>query len=235
MNSFAAVIFDCDGVLVNSEVIAVKAEMAALAGIGLDYAPDVFTERFLGLPERDFEAALDADHRARFGDGLPAGFFEDLHRGKHAAMERGIAAIEGVEAFARSLAVPMAVASSAGVKSLAMKLRVAGLDALFAPHVYSADLVARGKPAPDLFEHAAGRLGADPAACLVIEDSVNGVRAAIAAGAVCWGFTGGGHCPPGHDERLLAAGAHAVHGGFAAIAAAYASTPPGSFASGGRA
>lgn len=235
MDNFAAVIFDCDGVLVNSEVIAVGAEMAALSRIGLDYEPAEFTQRFLGLPEADFEAALEADHRTRIGAGLPKGFFAELHSEKHAAMEREIRPIEGVEAFTGGLNIPFAVASSAGVKSLAMKLRVAGLDALFAPHVYSADLVARGKPAPDLFVYAAQRLDVAPRACLVIEDSVNGVQAAIAAGAVCWGFTGGGHCPAGHDERLIAAGAHAVHDSFAAIAAAYASRPPGSLASGGRA
>lgn len=235
MSRFEAVIFDCDGVLVNSEAIAVKAEMAACAGIGLTYEESEFTHRYLGLPEGDFEAALDADRREQLGAGLPEGFFAALHASKHAAMEREISAIQGAAEFARSLDVPFAVASSASVPSLSMKLRVGGLTALFDPHIYSADHVARGKPAPDLFEHAAARLGVSPVRCLVIEDSVNGVRAAIAAGARCWGFTGGGHCPPGHDARLIDAGAHAVHDSFAAIASAYASTPPGSLASGGRA
>lgn len=113
-----------------------------------------------------------------------------------------------------------------------MKLSRTGLAPVFGEHVYSADDVANAKPAPDLYLHAASRLGVDPAMSLAIEDSAAGVRSARAAGLRCWGFTGGGHCPPGHDALLRDAGAQAVFATFEEIRAAYDAA---GFASGGRA
>ena len=216
-----AVIFDCDGVLVNSESLILEVELAGLAEIGLTYARADFITRFLGMGEADFEAALDADHHAAFGAPLPAGFFDHLYERRIAAVERDVRAIDGAKAFAQSLIGPKAVASSSKTKALAMKLERSGLASLFGAHVYSADRVANAKPAPDLFVHAAEQLGAPPTDCLVIEDSEHGVRAAVAAGMACWGFTGGGHCPPGHDRRLSQAGAAAVFDHFNAVMTAY--------------
>jgi beta-phosphoglucomutase-like phosphatase (HAD superfamily) len=99
------------------------------------------------------------------------------------------------------------VASSSDEEALFRKLAKVGLDSLFDPHIYSADRVAHGKPHPDIFLHAADRLGVDPARSLAIEDSVNGVTAARAAGMTVWGFTGGGHLDHRADEGLLGAGA----------------------------
>lgn len=228
--SIKAVIFDCDGVLVNSESIAVEIERQECARIGLTYVRTEFMARFLGLPENSFEEALDQDRLDRLGEGLPDGFFQAMYARKHAIMEERLKAVEGVEAFADRLVCPIAVASSASVPGLEMKLSVSGLKPLFEPHIYSADLVRRGKPEPDLFLYTARKLGIDPAACLVIEDSVNGVRAARAAGTRCWGFTGGGHCPPAHDETLRDAGAHDVFSHFRDIQDAFEGV-----ASGGRA
>jgi len=102
------------------------------------------------------------------------------------------------------------VASSSHPERIALALRTMGLDRFFGEHVFSATMVARGKPAPDLFLHAAAKMGAEPARCVVIEDSPAGVRAGKAAGMRVIGFTGGSHCRDGHYENLRSAGAEHV-------------------------
>jgi HAD superfamily hydrolase (TIGR01509 family) len=216
-----AVIFDCDGVLVNTETLVIDIELKAMAELGVTYKRDAFISKYLGSSEDDFEAGLNADHRSVHGAGLPAGFFAALERRRVAALEANVAAIEGALAFAASLTGPRAVASSSRTPVLKMKLEKTGFAPLFGAHVHGGDDVAKAKPAPDLFLRAAAHLGADPARCLVIEDSVFGVTAARRAGMDVWGFTGGGHCPPGHGETLQAAGAEAVFEHFDAIAAAF--------------
>jgi beta-phosphoglucomutase-like phosphatase (HAD superfamily) len=108
--------------------------------------------------------------------------------------------------------LPKAVASSSGIEALDYKLKKVGLWDAFAPHVYSSEHVARAKPAPDLFLHAAERLGIAPADCLVLEDSVNGVKAGLAAGMTVWGFGGGGHMDDAVCASLAEAGAHRLVG-----------------------
>jgi HAD superfamily hydrolase (TIGR01509 family) len=111
------------------------------------------------------------------------------------------------------------VASSSAPERLRHSLSLTGLLRCFEPHVFSATEVARGKPAPDLFLFAAASMQVAPVGCVVIEDSVPGVQAAVAAGMRAIGFTGGGHCRPGHAERLRAAGAAAVTDAMAALPA----------------
>ena len=226
------VIFDCDGVLVNTEALVIGIEIAAMAGVGVTYERDAFIARYLGASEADFEAGLNADHAAVHGRALPAGFFDQMKAQRYAHLERHIAAVPGAAEFAGRLRVPRAVASSSERQALAMKLKQTGLAGLFGDQVHSAEDVDRGKPAPDLYLHAAQALGVEPAMSLAIEDSAAGVRSAVAAGMTCWGFTGGGHCPPGHDAKLIATGAQAAFSTFDAMSAAYDAA---GFASGGRA
>ncbi|MBV8168546.1 MAG: HAD-IA family hydrolase, partial [Alphaproteobacteria bacterium] len=115
---------------------------------------------------------------------------------------------------------PKGVASSSSPDWLARHLGQAELWHRFVPHVYSVAQVTRGKPAPDLFLFAAARLGIAPARCLVVEDSVAGVQAAVAAGMTAFGFCGGGHCGSGHARRLEAAGAVATFADMAACGVA---------------
>jgi HAD superfamily hydrolase (TIGR01509 family) len=124
--------------------------------------------------------------------------------------ERELRPMTGLEQALAQLPMAKCVASSSTPHMLARKLRWAGLDAWFGEAVFSAALVARGKPAPDIFLHAAAAMGAAPARALVIEDSAPGVLAAKAAGMTAFGFTGGSHCRPGHGERLAAAGADRI-------------------------
>ncbi len=206
-----AVIFDCDGVLVDSEIIALRVELKALADIGLHYDdPHAFAERFLGQTHAAFHAELDKDHRARLGAPLPEGFGARLVDMIWAEMSEFTEAVPGVHGAVAGLAVPVAVASSSGLEHIKHKLRRAGLFEAFDPHIYSGELVARGKPFPDIYLHAAARLGIAPAACIAVEDSVNGVKSAIAAGMTVIGFVGGGHCSPRLGERLNDAGARQV-------------------------
>lgn len=218
-HQISAVIFDCDGVLVDSEVLAIRGERAALAGLGLAYSPQDYVRRFVGMHDAAFFAALAADYAAHFSSPPPDDFEDQVLAGRRremAALAAVAGAAEALEAARRAVDA-IAVASSSRAHFLESKLKRMGLWERAAPHVYSADLVAHGKPAPDIFLYAANRIGVEPRACLVVEDSENGVKAGVAAGMIVCGFTGGGHCFDGHGERLLAAGAHMLSPGFAAF------------------
>ncbi|BCW88647.1 6-phosphogluconate phosphatase [Alphaproteobacteria bacterium SO-S41] len=207
---FEAVIFDCDGVLVDNEVVLHAIELEVLAEIGLAYEPAVFKARFMGLNDAAFFAGLEADAMARLGRSVVAEI-KPVMEERYAVRRDLIGEVRGAAAAVAALGGrAKAVASSSGVASLERKLRRIALWAPFAPHVYSADLVAEAKPAPDLFLFTAEQLGVAPARCLVIEDSVNGVRAGIAAGMTVWGFAGGGHMNDGMAARLSEAGAARV-------------------------
>ncbi len=204
---FGAVLFDCDGVLVDSEILAVEVETAMLAGHGLRYDAAEFKFRFMGMSDTAFYAELNSDSLAVLGRPLPENFQADCTARLYQAVAERLVEVEGARRAIERLELPKAVASSSARRELAIKLRKAGLWELFAPHIYSADHVTRAKPAPDLFLHAAAALGVSPAQCLVLEDSVNGVRAARAAGMRVWGFAGGGHMDDAGCARLVDAGA----------------------------
>jgi len=217
---FEAILFDCDGVLVDSEKIYVEVEREHLARLGLDYALDDYMVRFQGLGGPDFWEALDRDHRARGKGPLPETFGPELDAATLERLTRDLTEIVGIKQLLDAHRGPRAVASSSRLERLIQKLHHTGLFPYFDPHIYSGEQVQNGKPAPDLFLFAAEKLGVDPARSLVIEDSSNGVRAGLAAGMTVWGFVGGGHSHEGHAEQLLAAGAHRVvdsHDNLAAL------------------
>jgi HAD superfamily hydrolase (TIGR01509 family) len=207
---FQAVIFDCDGVLVDSEVLALDVELAMLAGHGLTFSREDYVTRFMGLSYERFHAVIDAEAVQRLGAPLPQDFRTELAARLRRTMIERLTAIPGAEAAVAAARLPKAVASSSTREGLERKLRQVGLWDSFAPHVYSAEHVTHAKPAPDLFLHAAAQLDVAPGDCLVIEDSVNGVRAGIAAGMTVWGFLGGGHADDGLATRLTAAGASEI-------------------------
>jgi HAD superfamily hydrolase (TIGR01509 family) len=219
---FDAVIFDCDGCLIDSEVLALEVELEALAAVGMNYERAEFCRRFMGLPNDAFFAALDADRLAALGAPLPADFRRRHGETLTRAVDERLAEVAGAAAAVAALGRPKAVASSSHSAFLERKLRRVGLWEAFAPHIYAGDQVARGKPAPDLFLHAAAALGAAPGRCLAIEDSVNGVAAARAAGMTVWALTAGGHMLPGDGARLREAGAHALVAAWADAARDFA-------------
>ncbi len=205
MTLIKAVIFDCDGVLVDSEVIALAVELEILAEQGLTFERDDYVVRFMGLSTDAYHTAIDAEAQARLGRPI-SGAVRQSER-LRAVMVAEMDVVPGVHDMVAALRLPFAIASSGSLEGLQRKLTRTGLWDLFAPHIYGADHVANAKPAPDLFLHAAEALGVAPADCLVIEDSINGVKGAIAAGMTVWGFLGGGHASESLGRRLVEAGA----------------------------
>ena len=203
------IIFDCDGVLVDSEVLALEVEIAAAADVGLTYDLGEYKARFMGRTTQAFFDLLAQDCLERTGRPLPEGFQERCYGNYRASLSR-LKEVEGVLRMVAAVTHRKAVASSSTADALEEKLRRTGLWDHFAPHVYSTDLVAHGKPAPDIFLYAAKKLDAEPSGCLVFEDSVHGVHAARAAGMRVWGFSGGGHMDKASSDRLLAAGAERI-------------------------
>lgn len=218
----SAIIFDCDGVLVDSEVLAHEVETEILGGIGLHYDRHEFTTRFMGMSDKAFYEALEADGRERLGRSIIGEIRPAIGEGMRIAIAQRLTEVPGALRAVASVRHAKAVASSSTVHHLGIKLRKTGLWDHFAPHVYSAEHVTHAKPAPDLFLHAAGALAVDPARCLVIEDSVNGVLAGRAAGMRVWGFSGGGHMNERIAAHLREAGAERIVPNWAAAEVLFA-------------
>jgi HAD superfamily hydrolase (TIGR01509 family) len=208
MSDTDLVIFDCDGVLIDSELIGARVEALELTRVGIPLTETEILTRFLGMTAQAMYRAVEVEHRR----ALPEGFAATVQMAIDAAFERDLQVIPGIHETLDRLQSASCVASSSTLARLRHSLGLTGLYARFAPHIFSAEQVARGKPAPDLFLHAATEMGRAPARCLVIEDSVSGVRGAVAAGMRVWGFIGGGHCADGHEARLRDAGAERVFG-----------------------
>ena len=198
-------IFDCDGVLVDSESLSCRIDAEFLTQIGIPYTAEEIARQFLGVSLKTMIARIEAERGCR----LPDDFSERLNSILFARFETDLKPIEGVREAILSLPYPRCVASSSVPERIALSLRITGLSDLF-DDIFSSTQVPRGKPAPDLFLHAASNMKARPEDCLVIEDSVAGVQAALAAGMRVIGFTGGGHCGPEHAEKLRQAGAPLV-------------------------
>jgi len=198
-------IFDCDGVLVDSEVLSCRIDAEFLTEIGIPYTTDEIARQFLGVSLKTMISRIEAERDCR----LPDDFSERLNSILFARFETDLKPIEGVREAILSLPYPRCVASSSVPERIALSLRVTGLSDLF-DDIFSSTQVPRGKPAPDLFLHAASSMKARPEDCVVIEDSVAGVQAALAAGMRVIGFAGGGHCGPDHTEKLRQAGAPVV-------------------------
>jgi HAD superfamily hydrolase (TIGR01509 family) len=186
---YELIIFDCDGVLIDSEVISARQLMAELAGYGVQIDMAYFTRQFLG---RSYPTVL-REVRETFGVTLPDRFEADYRARLLAAFQTELRVMPGVKAALGALTLPYCLATSSSPERLATSLGLTGLTDAFHGRGFTASEVPRGKPAPDLFLHAARSMGAAPARCLVIEDSLTGIRAGLAAGMTVWRFTGGSH------------------------------------------
>jgi HAD superfamily hydrolase (TIGR01509 family) len=200
------VIFDCDGVLVDSELIFARVLAECL--IAVDFPTTIDEAIMLGFGKN--RVTLSAAVAAQFGRALPDTFFETFAARSAAAFEHELSPMAGIEDLLAALPMPRCVASNGRLARVRRRLALTGLLPFFDPHVFSASQVALGKPAPDLFLFAAQQLGARPEDCTVVEDSVPGVEAAIAAQIPVVGFCGGSHCPDDHADRLIAAGCSRV-------------------------
>ena len=204
--AFDLVIFDCDGVLINSEEIASGVCVEALAQLGMHLTLQQYAARYSGRPVADAWRQVETDH----GKPLPDSFREKVDTEVLRRFSVSLEPMEGVVDVLTALRLPRCVASSTTLHLLKSNLVQVGLSPFFDPSVFSVSQVKRGKPAPDVFLFAASQMGADPHRCIVIEDSAAGVAAARRAGMRAIGFSGGGHTAPDHAERLTAEGASEV-------------------------
>ena len=203
-----ALIFDFDGVLADSEVLSNSVIADVVSELGVPTTIDDAYRTFMG---KRLAEVIETIERM-IGRKLPDDFADAYQERTFDAFRARLKPIEGAREFVEAWRdVPRCIASSSSPERLALSLEVLDMAALFEGGVFSASNVARGKPHPDIFLHAAEKLGIEPADCIVIEDSLSGVIAARAAGAFVIGFTAAGHIQPGHDARLREAGAdHAV-------------------------
>jgi HAD superfamily hydrolase (TIGR01509 family) len=197
------VIFDCDGVLVDSELISCRAHSQMLTRHGYPITADQVLDRFLGVSDREARLIVEAE----LGRSLPGDFEAQVKQATLKFYEGDLRAISNVGEAIAAINLKKCVASSGTPEKIRHGLTCAGLHDVLAPHIFSATQVKRGKPAPDLFLYAADRMQVPPERCLVIEDSIAGITGALAAGMIVLGFHGGSHCRPGHSDTLRAAGA----------------------------
>jgi HAD superfamily hydrolase (TIGR01509 family) len=197
------IIFDCDGVLVDSEVISCRAHAETLTRHGYAITADQVFDRFLGRSMR--KATLEIE--AELGRPLPEDFHTQVYAEIFRLFAASLEATPHIEEALAAITTPVCVASSGPPEKISTSLNHVGLYGRFAPHIFSAVQVSNGKPAPDLFLFAAEQMNTIPERCLVIEDSVAGVTAAQAAGMVVFGYHGGSHCRPDTADTLRTAGA----------------------------
>jgi HAD superfamily hydrolase (TIGR01509 family) len=210
------VIFDCDGVVVDSEVLSCQCLADTLVDHGIDVSLDDVLDRFLG---RGFGAVEDHYRQVRRRP-MPEAFRRELGMRRRAAYVASLKPISGVREALAAVPARYCLASSSDPERIGLSLRLTGLEPDFDGRIFHGAMVSRGKPAPDLFLHAAAAMGARPEKTVVIEDSAVGIAAGKSAGMTAWGFTGGSHCVGRNVDALLAAaGADRVFGSMSAIGA----------------
>ncbi|MCS4292478.1 HAD superfamily hydrolase (TIGR01509 family) [Comamonas sp. BIGb0152] len=203
---FEAMLFDCDGVLVDSELITNRVLCTMLNEAGWVLSSEDCLQLFIGKMVRSQKALIEANT----GKPLTDAWMEEFYARRNVALEQDVKAIEGVVDAIQTLHAQfkgqIACASGADRKKVVMQLRIAGLLPYFEGRIFSGHEMPRTKPFPDVYLAAAAALGADPRRCLVIEDSVTGTQAGVAAGATVWAYHPPGHavCP---QAELAAAGA----------------------------
>ncbi len=202
------IIFDCDGVLVDSEALACHIEAECLTAAGFPTTTQDILARYLGRSEK----FLLADIEARHGKALPADFSTTALQELDLAFQAELRPVPGMRELVGNLNGPRCIASSSSIRRIQHSLTVTDLLPLFDPYIFSASMVARGKPAPDLFLHAASEMNVRPEDCLVVEDAAPGIQGAKAAGMEVIGFLGGAHRSADDAQELSDAGADTIAG-----------------------
>jgi HAD superfamily hydrolase (TIGR01509 family) len=208
MSGFDLILFDCDGVLVDSEIIAAEVESKLLREAGFDITAEDMCVRFAGMDWKNILLTIEKEADIPISASLIDKSESLLDR----TLAKRVKIIDGVRYALSKLTEQRCICSNSSTPRLDLMLTKVGLKPYFAPHIYSAKDLGpdRTKPKPDIYLHGAKAFNADPSRCLVIEDSVHGVHAARAAGMRVIGFTGGSHTYPTHADRLTDAGAETV-------------------------
>jgi HAD superfamily hydrolase (TIGR01509 family) len=217
MNAIQLVIFDCDGVLVDSEYLACRIEAKLLTDAGFPIDPETMAERFSGMNFRETLLVIEREAEVP----LSASLIEQSNRLIDLALETQLEAVEGAAQTLAKLRRPKCICSNSSSDRLGIALSRTGLYRHFEQNIFSAYEVGtkKGKPDPNVYQFAAKRMNALPQRTVVIEDSVPGVESAVRAGMRVIGFTGGLHTFPGHGDRLIDAGAETVLARFSEIPA----------------
>lgn len=202
---YELIIFDCDGVLINSEMIAARVEAAAYKREGFEMEPLGFAEHFAGMTHHAIQETIEEELERK----LDKGFQDKVSEAFLELADTEMTAVPGVEDMLDMVEGPRCICSNSASDYLQRYLSDVGLYERFAPHIFSAGEVGnkKSKPDPNVFQIAARTFEVDASACLVVEDSSSGVKAAVAAGMTVIGFVGGDHTWPGHAEVLMQAGA----------------------------
>ena len=210
-------IFDCDGVLIDSEAIYLKEEFAVLSSKGVIVDRNAYKAEFMALAQPLWRTKFSALIEQYTGSPFSEEEYNTMKERVRRLILEDVTTINGIEDLLSALKVPVCVASTTQMKFLPGKLEKTGLAKYFGEGIYSGDMVENGKPAPDLFLYAARKMNVSSDNTIVVEDSVNGVRGGKAAGMFTIGFTGGSHCFDGHKDVLFDAGADMVVESFAEL------------------
>ncbi len=186
-DAIALVIFDCDGVLVDSERLSIRVDAMFLEQIGWPMPESEIVDRFVGRSDADMRAEIER----HIGGPIPPDVEEEFRRVYLDTFARELTPVDGIVEALDAITIPWCVASSGDHAKIRRNLGLTGLSDRFGDRIFSATDVANGKPEPDLFLHAAERMDASPARCAVVEDSVYGVQAALAAGMHAFAYAGG--------------------------------------------
>lgn len=203
---FDLIIFDCDGVLVDSEALSCAVHAEALTQHGYPITQDQVHARFLGRSNREMRREIESELGRPLSDAYNVHIKSEIDR----VFGEQLLPMPYLKEILPTLPQRVCVASSGTPTRIRSSLTTTGLLDVFAPHLFSALQVEHGKPAPDLFLFAAEQMQVAPSRCLVIEDSVPGITGAVAAGMTAFGFCGGSHCAPGTPAVLADAGATAI-------------------------
>lgn len=199
--AFKGVLWDCDGCLIDSEHIACGIAATMLSELGYEITTQNFVDRFCGQSQKHIYGTIQQESGV---DYLPLLQKADKKERQRDAFRNELKAITGIVETLDVINLPMAIASGSEMERLELTLKITDLYERFDGRIYNSAMVAKGKPAPDVFLYAAQQIGVSPIDCLVIEDSLNGVTAGKAAGMTVFGFTGGSHVlDKQHHEKLL--------------------------------
>lgn len=202
-SKISAIIFDCDGVLVDSEFIASQVSLRMLEPYGVAMTAKDYARLFAGKVEEDIIGVI----KKEYNINLPEDYVPKLKLAIEHALDNELQPIPGVKETLSNIQKKVGVASNSRLVRVIHSLKIADLSDIFEKNLFAAEMVAQPKPHPDVYLLAAEKLHADPSECLVVEDSVTGVTAAAAAGMHVIGFLGASHIYEGHGQKLMQAGA----------------------------